>query len=213
MALTKRSQAPAPLRTVQPRAHGRDRAGLIAQLQEGDAEARRWAARDLTGEPDIAPVLASRLLLERDDNVRQALFTALAGMGDRSAVQALLPLLRSDDTMLRNTAIDTLAGMPDALRPSIAEQLVDADVDVRILAVQLLARMPVSDGADWAADLAAQVAARDADVNAVAAAIEVLAEIGRPGDVAVLNDAARRFAGHPFIAFAARMAAERIAPS
>jgi len=55
-----------------------------------------------------------------------------------------------------------------------------------------------------------QVMAQDAEVNVVAAAIEVLAEVGAPEHVGALRSAARRFAGDPFIGFAAQVAEQRI---
>lgn len=206
MALKRTSQGAAVLHSVQQRAHPRDREGLLVQLRGGDAEARRWAARDLAQEPEVAGLLGSRLLDEPDAGVRQALFTALASIGDRAAAQSLLPLLRSEDAMLRNSAIEALAAMPNAVEPFVAAQLIDDDSDVRIFAVNLLAELQHPRAAAWASD----VLARDTEVNVVAAAVEVLAEIGSPEHAPALRSAGARFAGNAFIGFAVEMAVQRI---
>jgi HEAT repeat protein len=200
MALRKNTDVEAVnLRQVVHRAHVRDREGLIGQLSDPDPDARRWAARDLVQEADVVPALSARLL-------REALFTALAAVGDRAVVQALLPLLRSDDAALRNGAIEVLGGLPSMVAPYIEAQLHDADPDVRLLAVNLLTDLPHEKAAHWAS----QVLHDDVHVNVVAAAIEVLAEIGAPKHVPVLAAAARKFADAPFIAFAVDVAVERV---
>ncbi len=207
MALRKNTDSEAvSLRQVVHRAHVRDKAGLIGQLSDPDPDARRWAARDLVHEADVVPALSARLLTEQHPAAREALFTALATVGDRAVVQALLPLLRSDDAALRNGAIEVLTGLPALVAPYIEAQLADADPDVRLLAVNLLTDLPHDKAAHWAE----QVLRHDAHVNVVAAAIEVLAEIGAPEQVLTLTAAARRFADAPFIAFAVDVAVERI---
>jgi replication-associated recombination protein RarA len=53
----------------------------------------------------------------------------------------------------------------------------------------------------------------DSAVNVVAAAIEVMAEVGQPEHSVALRAAVQRFAADPFIGFAADMAIERIEAS
>ena len=52
---------------------------------------------------------------------------------------------------------------------------------------------------------------RESEKNVCAAAIEVLAEIGRPEAVPSLVRCGARFAGDPFIAFSIKVATKRIA--
>lgn len=195
-----------PLREVVEREHVRDIAGLSAQLRDGDAEQRRWAARDLAGHPEMAALLGERLLAERDTRVREALLTSLTATGGEAAVNALLPLLRSEDAQLRNGAIEALGGMPQAVGPRVAALLRDGDPDVRIFTVNLLGELRHEQVVSWLL----QVLQHDSAVNVVAAAIEVLAEVGAPEHVPPLREATRRFATDPFISFAADMAAQRI---
>lgn len=195
-----------PLREVVEREHPRDVPGLCAQLRDGTAEQRRWAARDLAGQAGTMGLLGERLLAERDVRVREALLTSLTATPCEDAVTALLPLLRSEDAQLRNGAIEALSSMPQAVGPRIARLLEDADADVRIFTVNLLGDLKHDQVVPWLL----QVLQRDAAVNVVAAAIEVLAEVGAPEHVKPLRQATRRFADDPFIGFAADMAAQRI---
>jgi HEAT repeat protein len=205
MALRKASSFE-PLREVVEREHARNLPGLLAQLSEGSPEQRRWAARDLAQHEAAAAALGAQLQVERDASVREAAFISLASMAGDAAAGALLPLLRSEDAALRNGAIESLAGMPQAVTPRIAALLADADPDVRLFSVNLLGDLRHAQVLPWLL----QVLQREVEVNVVAAAIEVLAEVGQPENVPALLAARQRFARHPFIGFAADMAIERI---
>lgn len=202
----KKTAAVQPLREVVERELPRDLPGLLEQLRSDDAERRRWAARDLAVHPQAARAMGAALAHESDAGVRYALFTSLTTLADAASVDALLPLLRSEDAGLRNGAIEALAEMPQAVAPRVQALLHDADPDVRIFAVNLLADLRHPQVPDWLA----QVLAEDSQVNVVAAAIEALAEAGSPRHVAALRTAATRFGSDPFLGFAARMAIDRI---
>jgi HEAT repeat protein len=205
MAL-RRTPTREALREIVPRRHERDVEGLCRQLREGNVEQRRWAARDLAGELAVVPVLGERLLAEREPHVREAVFTSLTATPGEATVQVLLPLLRSDDPALRNGAIEALSAMPEAVAPRIARLLEDADDDVRLLTVNLLGELRHERVSEWLG----QVLRREPTVNVVAAAIEVLTEIGGAADLEALRRAADRFADDPFVGFAASLAIERI---
>jgi HEAT repeat protein len=195
-----------PLREVVEREHVRDLPGLLAQLSEGNAEQRRWAARDLAHHETAAAALGAHLATERDTSVREAVFISLATIANDAAAGALLPLLRSEDAALRNGAIESLAGMPQAVEPCIAALLADPDADVRLFSVNLLGELRHAQVLPWLL----LVLRQESEVNVVAAAIEVLAEVGEPAHVPALKAAHQRFAGDAFIGFATEMAIERI---
>lgn len=201
-----RKAAAEPLREVIEREHARDLPGLLAQLRTGDVEQRRWAARDLAAHPAASVALGEQLLCEREHSVRQTLFTSLTTHASEPAAAALLPLLRSEDAMLRNGAIEALAGMPQATGPRVAALLRDADADVRIFTVNLLADLRHEQVPQWLLG----VLQHDAAVNVVCAAIEVLAEVGSASHIEALRQAAARFPDDPFAGFAAELAIERI---
>ncbi len=202
----KRAHGHDGLREVKEREHGRDDGGLLLQLRSGDVEQRRWAARDLLERPGCAGALGEHLLRETEPSVREAIFTTLSAMAHDGAAAALLPLLRSEDAELRNGAIEALAGMPQAVGPRVAGLLRDADPDVRIFTVNLLGELRHEKVGPWLL----QVLQHEQAVNVVAAALEVLAEVGQPEDAPAIRQAMARFADEPFLQFAAEAALERM---
>ena len=202
----RKTSTPAGLRRVEPRDYDRNAGGLIHQLQDADAGTRRWAARDLAEFPEAAEALSRHLPDERDLSVREVIFTTLTRIGGGAVVQGVLPLLRSEDANLRNGAIEVLSSLPDAVGPSIEALLHDDDVDVRIFTVNLLGDLKHQDIVNWLS----QVLREDTHVNVVAAAIEVIAEVGSAKALPALKEARQRFAQDPFIGFAADMAQQRI---
>jgi HEAT repeat protein len=205
MGLKKTSEA-VGLRRIEPRDYARDGEGLIEQLVDPDVSTRRWAARDIAEHPAMARALCDHLAQESDVSVREVMFTTLGQIGGVSVVQGLLPLLRSEDANLRNGAIETLAGMPNDVGPSIDQLLQDADVDVRIFTVNLLGELRHPRLPEWLG----QVLKSDAHVNVVAAALEVTAEVGGGPLLPAVKAARSRFADDPFIGFAADLAQQRI---
>jgi len=206
MGLKKNDTGHDGLREVVEREYPRTRDGLLAQLRDGDVDQRRWAARDLTAHPGAAASLGERLLRETAGSVREAIFTSLKAIASEAAVATLLPLLRSEDAALRNGAIEALASMPGPVAPRVSALLQDPDPDVRIFTVNLLGELQHPQVPAWLIE----VVRRDEQVNVVAAAIEVLAEVGSPDAGAALQRVGQRFADDPFIAFAADLALERI---
>lgn len=201
-----RRPAGEPLHQVVERQHSRDAHGLLAQLRGGSADERRWAARDMAALPETVGALAQRLQEEREPCVREALFTALAHIGGAAAVDAVLPLLRSDEAPLRNGAIEVLGRLADVTATRVDALLHDTDPDVRIFTVNLLGELQHPRVVPWLL----QVLREEPEVNVVAAAIEVLTEVGEPAHAAPLREATQRFADDPFISFAADIAAMRI---
>jgi HEAT repeat protein len=196
MPLIRKDAAPA----VRPAAHDPRR-----ELAEGAADARWTAARAMTGADDV-PFLAAALARETDARVREALLTSLARSGAPESVDAILPLLRSDDAAARTGALDALRAMAELVAARLPALLRDADADVRLLACELLR----SAQAPLATALLVERLEQDPQPNVCAAAVEVLAEVGTPDALAPLAACAARFPQEPFLAFATRAAAERI---
>ena len=164
-------------------------AAAPVSLTEGTSD-QRWAAvRAAATRPDGVALLAAALPQERDPRVLEAIFTALARVATAESAAAVAPFIRSDDASLRAAALDALRAMPEASRPHVARLLADPDPDVRLLSALI-------DG--------------EAEKNVVAAAVEVLAEVGRPEVLAALARCAERFAGDPFLAFSIKVATDRI---
>jgi HEAT repeat protein len=186
-----------------------DLAGLKAALAAPEAGERRRAARELGAFPEAGPLLCAHLARESAASVRAVILTTLIRLKSPAVVEGLLPLLRSEDSALRNAAIEALQEMPMEVEPHVADLLADPDSDVRILAVNMLSLLPHPKAPDWLAE----VVAREAHINVCAAAVDGLAEIGNERAIAPLQALAARFPEVPFIRFAAAAAIRRIGGS
>jgi HEAT repeat protein len=96
--------------------------------------------------------------------------------------------------------------MGDAAAPLLPTLLADSDPDVRILACDLVRSI----AADAPTRLLFDLLDRDPEPNVCAAAVDVLAEIGKPDAAPVLRRCAARFAAAPFLPFAIGIALTRL---
>lgn len=181
-------------------------AAPAASLTEGTRD-QRWAAvRAAASQPGGVALLAAALSQERDPLVLQAIFTGLAAAATVESAAAAVPFVRSEDASLRVAALDALRAMPEASRPHIADLLADPEADVRLLSCELVRSLPEAEANRLLIDLLD----READKNVAAAAVEVLAEIGRREALPVLVRCSERFAGESFLAFSIKVATDRI---
>ena len=176
-------------------------------LGEGTSEQRWSAVRAAAERPDGLALLAEALARESYAGVREAIFTGLARLASPESAAVVMPYLRSEDADLRTGAVDALLAMPQACRPHLAALLTDSDADVRLLSCELVRGLPDEE----ANLLLCNLLEREREKNVCAAAIEVLAEIGRPEALPSLTRCGTRFSGDPFIAFSLKVATERIA--
>jgi hypothetical protein len=181
-------------------------AAAPASLVEGTSD-QRWAAvRAAAAQPGGVALLAAALAQERDPRVLEAIFTGLARAATAESAAAVLPLIRSEDASLRAGALDALRAMPEASRPHVPRLLADSDADVRLLSCELVRGLPEGDANRLLCDLLD----RETERNVAAAAVEVLAEIGRSEALPALARCAERFAGDAFLAFSVKVAIDRI---
>jgi HEAT repeat protein len=204
MALIKANRLPS---FAQDRTQGNQEAELLSQLAAGDVPARRWAARQLADFPRACAALVARLTQEHDMTVRTVLLSSLTRIGNDEAVRGLTACLRSEDANLRNEAIEALKALPAETAPVMAYLLTDADSDVRILAINILESLRHADVERWLIE----VIEHDAVVNVCGTAVDLLGEVGTELCVPSLHHLKARFAGEPYIAFAADLALGRIA--
>ena len=190
------------------RSAARDIEGLAAQLTSDTPMIRRWAVRDLLelGGEEASRLLCGHLDAEQDGSVREVLLTALGRLHDQFAVSALVRCLRSEDAALRNHAIEVLKTIPDEVGPLMRGVLGDTDADVRILGVNVLESLRHPDVERWLIE----VIDNDLNVNVCAAAVDLLGEVGTAASRQALHHLLQRFAGEPYIEFAAGMALARV---
>jgi len=175
-------------------------------LRDGTSDQRWAAARSLAGQPQAVDALGGALSTESDARVREAILTGLARIGTPASAEAIVPLIRSEKADVRTAALDALRLMPRALEAHLTTLLKDAEPDVRVLACDLARELPPP----VATRLLCALLAHDAEANACAAAVEVLAECGEASALQALAACAERFADVPFLVFSANIASERI---
>lgn len=189
------------------RMQARDYAGLLAELNDADPTARRWAARDLLQFPQATTALVARLQCEDDMSVREIILTSLTRLGDETAVAGLVKCLRCEDAQMRNEAIEAMKALPDEVAPIMGDLLIDDDPDVRIMAVNILESLQHPKVEDWLIE----VIDHDSMVNVCGTAVDLLGEVGSAAASEALNRLKQRFAEEPYIQFAADLALKRIA--
>lgn len=185
---------------------GPDAAIGLAALRAKSAQERWTAARNLATVPGAASALGQALREERDERVREAIFTSLARIGSAESLEAVLHYLQSDDASLRTGALDALRAMPGVVQTRLESLLLDSDPDVRVLACELARDARSAE----AVKLLSKVLEADPAVNVCAAAVDVLAEVGSPDILPSLARCAERFPDQPFLQFAVKVASERI---
>lgn len=184
----------------------RDLPALLVDLAAPESGVRRQAVHDLTHHPESAMALCDRLQVETSDSVRALLISTLIHLQSPAVAARLAEFLRSDDAPLRNSAIEALQEMPDAVAPHVQALLTDGESDVRIFAVNILAALRHTQAPEWLA----AVVRTDTHINVCAAAVDGLSEIGGPEVLADLRDLRGRFAGNAFMEFAIDTAMRRI---
>lgn len=151
-------------------------------------------------------MLIAALRCEADTRVREAILTSLARSHAPEGIEAILALLRSDDAAARASALDTMRAMGGAMREYLPRLLSDADSDVRLLSCEIARGLPGAEATRMLCDLLV----RESELNVCGAAVEVLAEVGELAALPVLAECESRFRDTPFLAFAIKIAADRI---
>ncbi len=202
MALLKTHARPSA-----PAASVRTPEALLVLLRGGETEAeRRGAALELAAEPTQAASLVACLRTETAPSVREAIVTALVGMGTAEAAAGLAAQLGGEDVALRNDAIQGLREIGAAAFSQVEHLLASGDPDVRIFAVNVLETTRHPHAAEWLRHILAQ----EQEVNVGLAAVEAMAQIGGPEHVQALRDFAGRFAEEPCVAFAVDAACRHV---
>lgn len=181
-------------------------ATLLLQLVSSMASERRVAARLLAHYADSGQALCDQLWCEKDASVREVIMTTLTTLGDDQSIDTLILCLRSEDAGMRNEAIEAMKQLPHVVGPYIENLLEDADPDVRLFTVNILASLPHHDTEKWLC----KVLREEDCVNVCGAALDVLTEIGTRASREPIQAACRKFPGNAYIQFAAQLALKRI---
>jgi HEAT repeat protein len=155
---------------------------IVAALQGGgdasDIREAAWQAGESVCQ-EAVPALAG-LLASGNLGIQEAADQALRRIGGKATVEAVIPLLRSDEAPVRNLAMDILRAVGAQDLPSLVGLLRDEDADIRIFASDILG----STGSVAAVGPLGEALLRDPEVNVRYQAAVSLGELG-------LKDAAR----------------------
>jgi HEAT repeat protein len=206
MALVKAAKKPLSTPAREERLSQPSVEELAEELRSDEPSRRRRAARELACFPDGIPILCEHLEREPAVSVRSVIMTALIQSRSRAAVEGIIRYLRSENTALRNEAIEALQEMPGEIAPFMEALLSDPESDVRIFAVNILSVLPNARAPEWLH----KVILEDGHVNVCAAAVDCLAEVGTPASIPALKELRLRFGDQPFMTFAIDATLKRI---
>lgn len=138
----------------------------------GDDEADRiYAAEDIgyANRAEGVPPLLARLSAEPSRAVREAIFAALLQIDGDAAIDGVLGLLDSEDSFLRNQAVEVLRARGSKVVPYLGTAFREGDGDRRKFVVDVLAKL----GDDGTSGIY-ESALADTDLNVVITAVESL---------------------------------------
>lgn len=147
---------------------------LLQELQSADERTRAFAAEDIAydGLAEGIPALVERMIMEDSRFVREVIVNSLKIMEQSQVIPSVIPLLRSDDAFIRNSAVDILSARGDEALSAIEKILNDKDKDVRKFALDVL--LPL--GTEKAGELIAR-GLDDTDMNNQMTAVEYLGQL------------------------------------
>ncbi|WP_285906455.1 HEAT repeat domain-containing protein [Pseudodesulfovibrio pelocollis] len=129
--------------------------------------------------------LLAELLLTNHLGVQEAADSSLRKIGGRETVQAVLPLLRSDEAPVRNLSMDILREVGGQDMPSLVTLIHDDDPDIRIFVADILG----STASPLAVEPLCDALLKDPEVNVRYQAAVSLGELGMAEAAPCLNKA------------------------
>ncbi|MGE5397951.1 MAG: HEAT repeat domain-containing protein [Chitinophagales bacterium] len=160
-------------------------AEFMSGLLSEEEKERAFAAEDIAyyNLVDGAIPLVERLQVEDSRFVREVIVNSLKALKAKQIVDNVLPLLRSDDAFLRNSAIDILVVQDESDMDSLRMLLHDPEKDVRKFVLDILVQL----GTVYAVSLLTE-ALNDSDINNVITAVEYLGRLDASASINYIND-------------------------
>lgn len=158
----------------------------LSLLKSDDKDVVREAAFR-AGEDGCADAvgLLAELLQTNHLGIQEAADTSLRKIGGKETVQAVLPMLRSDDAPVRNLSMDILRAVGSQDLPSLIALIHDEDADIRIFASDILG----STDNVLAVEPLCEALLKDPEVNVRYQAAVSLGELGKAEAAPCLNKA------------------------
>ncbi|MGE4505930.1 MAG: HEAT repeat domain-containing protein, partial [Desulfovibrionaceae bacterium] len=159
---------------------------FLRDLTSEDNELLREAAYEAGRARSVEAVPALAGLLRRNNlGVQEAADAALRAIGGRETVEAMVPLLRSDDAPVRNLAMDILRAVGGEHVEPLVALVHDEDTDIRIFVADILG----STSSALALSPLCDMLLKDPEVNVRYQAAVSLGALGMPAAADCLNKA------------------------
>lgn len=185
-----------------------DASELQHALESADASLRRQSIQQAQIGQAVTDVLLAHLEHETCDTVLEALMLALARSQDVSVVAPMLEIFNSENVLLRNRAIEVLLHFPEQVMEQLPRAYAESGSDAQIFLINLMMDLKHPEVLAWLIE----VLQTETQPNAVAAVLEVMAEIGDATCLPALRDVQQRWGEDPFMAFAIEFAQKGCTP-
>lgn len=170
------------------------------RAHEGSFEKQSYAIEQISefdgGGKKLVEMLVENPFVHKDMAVNVA--SVLSKMDrKRAPIEAVMELLKVKNAYIRNLGITILQSYGDAIKYYIVKFLIGEDRDLRIFAINVLGDVNFPESREMLVELLG----KEKDVNVAMTAVDYMAEIGEPEDVALLESLKNRF-DDPYVAFA-----------
>jgi HEAT repeat protein len=169
---------------------------------------RSYALEEMVKFKDGAHFLVDKLI-EHDTHKDTAsrIAAVLSNMDPEEApIEEVMELLKLSNAYIRNLGISILQDYGQAIKYYIVKFLIGDDYDLRIFAINVLGDVNFSESRDMLIELLEN----EKNVNVAMTAVDYMAEIGQPEDVALLKQVKERFKDETYAQFAVDAAIESI---
>ena len=169
---------------------------------------RSYALEEMAGFKDGGHFLVDKLI-EHDTHKDTAarIAAVLSNMDPKDApIEEVMELLKLSNAYVRNLAISILQDYGEAIKYYIVKFLIGDDYDLRIFAINVLGDVDFAESRDMLIELLEG----EENINVAMTAVDYMAEIGQPEDVALLKRVRERFKDESYALFAIDAAIESI---
>lgn len=138
-----------------------------------------------------------------DENTDKRISTKIASVissmdPDDAPIEEIMDLLKLNNAYIRNLGISILRDFGNAIKYYIVKFLIGDDRDLRIFAINVLGDVNFAESRDMLVELLET----EEDINVAMTAVDYMAEIGEPEDIALLNSLKERFPNDFYVEFA-----------
>ncbi len=181
---------------------------IIYYENTDEHDKQSYALEEMVNFKDGSHYLVDKLI-EHDTHKDTAskIAAILANLDPKDApIEQVMELLKLPNAYVRNLGISILQDYGQEIKYYIVKFLIGDDYDLRIFAINVLGDVNFAESRDMLIELLES----EKDINVAMTAVDYMAEIGEPEDVALLRRVKERFASEMYAQFAVDAAIESI---